>query len=339
MPENTPGGPPALTPDAIQEMARAFMRSRVLLTAYELGVFTALGDHARTSQQMAWLIGAEPRATDRLLCALVAAGLLEKSGCEYRNAPVAAECLLFGTPGYLGGLMHTVNQWEPWSGLTRAVKTGTCPPREPINDRGEPWLRAFIGAMHANARNAAPRVAALLRMAGVRRILDVGGGSGDYAMALARASDGGARATVFDLPNVLPITRDYVAEAGMLDRVDFAPGDFMVDPLGADYDVVFISAIVHMLPPDENAVLIGKAASALAPGGRVVVQDFIMDDSRTTPPGGAFFALNMLVSTEAGDTYTACEIRGWMEAAGLGGFECVETGAGTRLAIGRKPAA
>jgi hypothetical protein len=112
----------------------------------------------------------------------------------------------------------------------------------------------------------------------------------------------------------------------------------MADPLGADYDLVFISAIVHMLSPAENGVLIGKAASALSSGGRVVVQDFIMDDSRTTPPGGAFFALNMLVSTEAGDTYTADEIRCWMESAGLGDFACIETGAGTRLAVGRKPA-
>ncbi len=101
------------------------------------------------------------------------------------------------------------------------------------------------------------------------------------------------------------------------ERIDYVAGDYTRDPLPSGYDLVFLSAIIHSNPPDENRKLIRKCAGALNPGGAVVVQDFIMDESRTEPPGGAFFALNMLVNTAAGDTYTESEVREWMKDAGL----------------------
>ena len=173
-------------------------------------------------------------------------------------------------------------------------------------------------------------------MSGVRRALDVGGGSGAYAMAFC-AADPEMRATVFDLPNITPLTREYIAAEGMEGRVDTEDGNFLTDDLGAGYDLVFVSAIVHMLSPEKNTALIGKCAAAANAGGRVVVQDFIMDEERLSPAGGAIFALNMLVGTECGDTYTENEVRGWMESAGLEGVTRTDTGAGTSLIVGRKP--
>jgi len=189
--------------------------------------------------------------------------------------------------------------------------------------------------MHARARHNAPAVVGHLDLSGVSCVLDVGGGSGAFSMAFVCARDG-IRATVFDLPNVVPLTRDYVAREGLADRIDTAVGDYNVDLLGEGFDLVFLSAIIHSNSPAENRRLLWKCAAALEPDGQVVVQDFIMDDDRISPPFGALFALNMLVATEAGDTYTESEVRSWMEEAGLSAIARQDTAFGTTLVIGRK---
>jgi predicted O-methyltransferase YrrM len=218
------------------------------------------------------------------------------------------------------------------------VRQGGAVAQRPIDDRGDAWLEAFIAAMHARATGQAPKVAAAVGLSGVSRVLDVGGGSGVFAMAFARAQEG-LEATVFDLPNVVPLTRGYVKEAGLGNRVDVVTGDYLRDDLGSGFDLVFLSAIVHSNSERENALLIGKCAKALSPGGRVVVQDFIMEEDRTRPSSGAMFALNMLVATATGDTFTEGEVRGWMEEAGLGEVRRKDTEFGTTLMTGRKPRA
>jgi ubiquinone/menaquinone biosynthesis C-methylase UbiE len=169
------------------------------------------------------------------------------------------------------------------------------------------------------------------------RVLDVGGGSGAFAVAFVRAGKG-VTATVFDLPVVLPLTQKYVSAERLTDRIELVAGDYTRDELPGGYDLVFLSAIIHSNSPDQNRDLMRKCARALNPMGSLVVQDFIMDENRTVPPGGAFFALNMLVGTAAGDTYTESEIRDWMEEAGLSDIKRVETSFGSAQVNGRKPA-
>ena len=115
-------------------------------------------------------------------------------------------------------------------------------------------------------------------------------------------------------------------------------GNYDVDPLGSDFDLVFLSAIIHSNSPSGNRTLIGKAARAAAPQGQVVVQDFIVDEDRTGPSFATLFALNMLVGTETGDTYTESEVRQWMDEAGLRQVVRKDTSFGTGLIIGRKEA-
>jgi ubiquinone/menaquinone biosynthesis C-methylase UbiE len=206
-------------------------------------------------------------------------------------------------------------------------------PREG-GDAAERWREAFIAAMHWRGAQQAPVEMALLDLGGVTRMLDVGGGSGAYAMACVRARPG-LEAVVFDLPEILPITRRYVEEAGLADRVTLVAGDLTTDDLGRDFDLVLVSSIVHSFPLEENRRLVAKAARALRPGGQVVVRDFLMEEDRTGPLSSALFALNMLVGTEAGDTYTESEIRDWMEAAGLRDVRRIDTGAGASLVTGR----
>jgi SAM-dependent methyltransferase len=320
--------------EQIRAIAYAFQESRILLTAHELGIFTAIGGGKHTSGGIASLLGTDPRATDRLMNALCAMGLLEKENGRFSNSPAAAQCLVQGSPGYLGGLMHTVHLWGTWTTLTGAVRAGTGILPRPGSDGGEEWVSAFIAAMHDRAVRQAPAVVGQLDLAGVSRVLDVGGGSGAYAMAFVRAK-AGLSAVVFDLPNVLPLTASYIERDGLSGRVSTVAGDYLRDDLGSGFDVVFLSAIIHSNSPGENAKLIRKCARALRPGGCVVVQDFIMDEERVAPSHGAFFALNMLVGTEAGDTYTESEVSSWMIAAGLSGVSRQGTPFGTSQIVGR----
>ncbi len=325
----------ANNPDDIREIAYRFRESRILLTAYELDVFTALGSGGRTAEQVAEGAGADPRAMDRLLNALCSMGLVKKRGATFSLPKGPAQYLVRGKAGYQAGLMHTVHLWETWSTLTEAVRRGTCVPRPDVNDRGEAWLTSFIAAMHERASAQADLSVSRLDLRGISRVLDVGGGSGAFAMAFARARKQ-IIATVFDLPNVIPLARQYVKQAGLEGRIDFRTGDYLTDDLGDGYDLVFLSAIVHSNSPEENSRLIRKCSDATREGGQVVVQDWVMDEDRTSPPAGAYFALNMLVGTAAGDTYTGNQIRGWMKDAGLSRFKRHDTPFGVSQVVGMK---
>jgi predicted O-methyltransferase YrrM len=321
--------------DDIHGLARAFLRSRILLTAYELGVFTALGDKSKTSAEVAQELDTDPRATDRLMNALAVIGLLEKEGGKFANSAAAARYLVAGKADYMAGLGHTVNLWDSWSTLTDAVRAGTSAFERPGGEAGEERTRHFIAAMHAGGSARAERLVAMLELDGVSRVLDVGGGSGAYAMAFARAREG-ITVTVFDLPHVTPLTRDYVEKAGLSDKIDVVEGDANVDELPRGFDLVFMSQLLHSNSPEENEALIANGAASLNPGGRLVIQDFVVDEGRTGPPQAVIFALNMLVNTAAGDTYAEAEIRGWMEAAGLSDVTRVDTDFETTLMIASK---
>ncbi len=326
----------SISPTRINEIIYSFRESRILLTAFELGVFTAIGDECRSSAEVAGDIGCDERATDRLMNALCALDFLQKESGRFTNTPSARHYLVEGTPDYLAGIMHSVNMWDSWSTLTRAVRQGGAISRPHVNERGEEWLSAFIAAMHTRATGTADEIVASLDLSGVDSVLDVGGGSGAYSMAFVRATDN-ITATVFDLPNVIPITRTFIEAEGLSERIETVIGDYSTDSLGSGFDLIFLSAIVHSNSPESNRELVRKCADALNPGGQVIVQDFIMEEERTSPPHGAIFALNMLVGTETGDTYTESEIGEWMEEAGLTDIVRQDTDFRSTRIIGRKP--
>jgi len=323
-----------LTSKSLTELATAFQRSRPLLTAFELGLFTVLNSEARTSGETADALGTDARATDRLMNALVALGLLEKQDGRFRNSAAANAHLVKGRPDYMGGLGHTNHLWDTWSRLTEVVRAGHPAGLPGIDERGDDWLRPFIAAMHTRARQTAAEVVRMLALRGVARVLDLGGGSGAYAMAFARSGHG-ISAVVFDLPNVIPLTRMYIAQEGMAAEVTTAVGDYLTAPLGDGFDMVFMSAVIHSNATDDNRVLFRKAAQALNPGGRLVVQDFLMTEERDGPLMPALFALNMLVGTPEGDTYTESEVGAWMSEAGFHSIERMDTSFGTSLVVGR----
>ncbi len=170
---------------------------------------------------------------------------------------------------------------------------------------------------------------------GPTRLLDIGGGSGAYAIEFARAHPA-LDAEVLDLSTVVGIAERHIAEAGLTTRVRTRIGDLRRDAFGSGYDLALLSAICHMLGPDENRDLFRRACASLVPGGRLVVQDHVMSDDKTTPRGGAVFAVNMLVGTPNGGSYSLGEYTRWLQEAGFGDVRHVPLPAGIGLLIARR---
>ena len=321
--------------DDVAAIARAFMESRILLSALELDLFTAVAGGA-TAAQAASSRGIDLSGTARLLNALAAIGLLSKKDGVYSPAPVAARFLARGgQDDSVDALLHQSSLWRTWSGLTEAVRIGRPVPRDEMADRGADWTVAFIAAMHKGAAQRAPLVVQAVGAGGVTRLLDVGGGSGAYSIAFAQASPS-LSAVILDLPTVLPIAEGHVAAAGLAGRVTTRAGDLRRDGLGSGFDLVLLSSICHMLSADENRDLLNRAFAALAPGGRVVVSDFILAEDRTAPRQAALFSINMLVGTPSGDCYTEGEYSAWVREAGFGAVVRRDLPGPASLVIGTK---
>ena len=320
-------------------MFRGYQESRVLLTAIELDLFTALagGSGPATAANLADQLKTDSRATSLLLNALVALGLLTKQAETYVNTPVARRFFVAGSPDDARmALRHNLSLWATWSTLTQCVREGRAIRQREMAERGEDWITPFIAAMHRNAALRAPLVVQAVGAGGVKQLLDVGGGSGAYAIAFARANPA-LQAVVFDLAPVLPIAARHIAEAGLADRVTTRVGNLRADDLGSGHDLVLLSAICHMLNPGENRDLLRRVFAALVPGGRVVIQDHIMSADKTSPRGGALFALNMLVGTAGGSTYSEDEYAGWLRLAGFAPVRHVALAGPNDLMIAQRP--
>lgn len=303
-----------ILPDELNEMARAFMPARVLLTALELDVFTAVGEGV-SAAAVSTKIGAEPRATEMLLNALASLKLLEKHDGTFTNVPASARFFAEGSKDNARpGLLHTANLWHRWSSLTDAVRKGGAIARRIDKDA---WVNSFIAAMDRNAKERSGMIVMSIASPGIKRVLDLGGGSGAYSIALARAVPG-LKADILDTPEVVPLARAYIDKAGLAGWISVREGNMLTDALGEGYDLVLVLAICHMFSPDENRMLFERAFHALAAGGQVVVQDFIMEPDKIAPRAGALFALNMLVGTAAGSTYSEPEYASWLRRAGFG---------------------
>jgi (2Fe-2S) ferredoxin/SAM-dependent methyltransferase len=323
-------------PDELNDRVRAFQESRVVLTALELNLFTAVGAGAGAAEVAAKL-RTDPRATEMLLNALASLRLLVKQDGLFHNSPATARYFTEGSrDNARPALLHTAHLWHRWSKLTDCVRAGTAVVRDEIADRGQDWTEAFIAAMHRNASERAPLVVRAVGAENLRRMLDVGGGSGAYSIAFAQANPA-LCADILDLATVEPIALRHIREGGVGDRVKVRAGDLRTGRLGEQYDLVFVSAICHMLSPEENLDLLRRSREALAPGGRVVIQDFILEADKTSPRFAALFALNMLVGTRAGSSYSEAEYSAWMAEAGFLAIRHTRLPGPTGLMIGVRP--
>lgn len=349
-PEPTPGATDTPTDPValVDELASGYRHAQILMTGVRLGVFEALAAGPADARELAARLGADPRGV-RILCdALTALGILDKSGPQgerrYQNGTPARAALLPDSPRpKVAMLRHGARLYERWGKLLDAVADGRPVPDEAIDPRLASDERAFAFAMADVARDSAVKTADALErsgaLAGVRRILDLGGGPGHYAVELARRLPD-ARAVVFDREATAEVARETARDAGVGDRVTAWPGDAFDDDLlagGPPYDLILISNLVHIYPPEANRRLIGRSAAALAPGGRLAIKEFLLEPDRVRPRGAALFAVNMLVSTEAGDCYTVDQVHAWFEAGGLVPGATLDVTEQSRLALGTKP--
>lgn len=281
------------------------------MTALELDIFTHMGEGA-TAAEVAERARTDCRATEMLMNALVSLGALDKEGSRYN--PKSFHDAFSGEKRT--AWLHSVNLWDSWSRLTECVRTGGPAVLPEIQNRGEEWQRAFIAAMDNAAAVRASQVVEAAGSAPVARMLDVGGGSAAYSIAFARKHPE-LRANVLDLPRILPLTEGYIDAAGMRDRVQTVAGDLRCDDLGTGYDLVLLSAICHMLDEEENLDLLKRCRRALVTGGRILIQEFVLSESKTEPLMSVLFSLNMLVGTPKGAAYSAKEYREWLHKSGF----------------------
>jgi (2Fe-2S) ferredoxin/predicted O-methyltransferase YrrM len=302
-----------ILPDDLNELIHSFWTSRAVLTALELDLFTAV-DGGASARQVAEKIKSDPRAIGMLLNALVSLKLLDKKEEVFFNSTAAARYFCAGSrDNARPGLMHTAQLWRRWSTLTDCVRAGTA---VESGASYENQVGDFIRAMDRNARE---RANALVQAAGIKnisRMLDLGGGSGAYSIAFARALPG-LKSEILDRGEVVSLTQEYIREAGLADRISTRSGDMLRDPLGENFDLILLSQICHMFSPEENLSLFRRVRQALGPKGKFVVQDFILEPNKTAPQFAALFSLNMLVGTPAGSSYSESEYINWLREAGF----------------------
>jgi len=320
--------------ERLMKLARGFMDSQVVFEANEAGVFPLL-ENPHTPEEVASMAGWDPRATRMLLGGLLAVGLVEKDGDTYRNSEIASLCLVPGRPGYQGHILrHHHHISHQWARMGESLRSGTGI-RADETDRSPEELRAFILGMSDVAKFSAGQVLEILDLSPYRRLLDLAGGPATYTMAFLEAH-ADMRATLFDLPEVIEIAREQVEAGELADRVAFLPGDLTTDQYGAGYDLVFISNIIHSFSPEANKEMVRKCHDALDPGGTLVIKDFLVDNDRSGPAFGLTFALNMLVGTCEGDTYTFADVEEWTREAGFIDGEVFDLTPQTRMWVVKK---
>jgi ubiquinone/menaquinone biosynthesis C-methylase UbiE len=310
-----------------------FWPSRIILTAVELGIFSALTEPL-TAPAVAKAIGADPRATYMLLNALVALEVLELRNREYTITAELQQALGQGPDSVLHALAHRAYLWRTWNELTHIVREGE-PQVEPYerDERPDEQVQTFIGAMAVSGRKLAGETAAKLGLAGIKTVLDVGGGPAVYAEEFCRAENR-LKATVLDFPRVCELARKRLADTAQSEVVSFVSGEarnieseeVLAANSGEGYDLVFTSNLIHSMDEMQVQVLLSRMVSWTKSGGRVAVKDFLMNDSRTFPARGAIFAINMLVNTPGGRTYQWSEIERWLaDAAAANGRRLAAT--------------
>ena len=320
------------TTQDILDLMRAYQPACVLGVAAELELFGLMAAGPQTAADLAARAGADGRALVMLLDALVALDLLTKDGPRYACAPGVAAALTAGKGSVLAMAQHQMNCLRRWSQLAQVVKTGRPAPRT-ASIRGEAGdNQSFIEAMNDLAGPVAPVMIPEINVVPWTRVLDVGGGSGTWTLAWLAANPAG-RATLFDLPHVIPLARTRLTAAGVAFRVTLVPGDFVTDPLPAGADLAWISAIIHQQSRAQNQELYRKVAGALTPGGHIMIRDMVMDERRTAPVAGALFAINMLTGTQTGGTFTFAEIQEDLQAAGFGAVRLLRPDTGMNAVV------
>ncbi|MER6408238.1 methyltransferase [Streptomyces viridosporus] len=330
----------------IMNMVSGLWVSQTLVTAHERDVFGRFAKRpGMTSAQLADEMGLEERPVEQLVTACAGLGLLERDGEGYRNTPMTDRYLLRGGEDYVGGWVEIVSRhdYPGWLRLGEALRTNRptawdSERRDSLFDDENPVVvESFWEGMSAISRPTARALADAVDLSGDLSLLDVGGGGGAYAIELSRAYPS-LRATIFDLPFVCDLTRKKVEQAGFGNRISFAAGDFFTDQLPSDQDVVLLSMILHDWDVDQCKSILRSCYEALAPGGRLLISELLVADTKDGPLDATLMSLSMLVET-FGRNYTGAEYRDWLLETGFTDVEIrpFAAPAANGVVVARKP--
>ncbi|MEZ4599862.1 MAG: methyltransferase [Syntrophotaleaceae bacterium] len=305
------------SPRSLLATSNSYWQTCVLHAAVELDLFTPLDERSETPQTLALLIGADRDALERLLGALAAMKLLVKKGDgEFTCPQNVAQLLSRRSPRYLGHIvLHHQQLMESWKRLSQAVKSG-LPVRQPYAGDDPEWRRNFLLGMFDLARLLAPKMAAAIDLSDRRRLIDLGGGPGTWAIHFCLENPK-LEAVVYDLPTTRPFAEETIARFGLSDRISFQAGNFLKEKIPGSYHVAWLSHILHGEGPGDVRIILEQAASVLEPGGLLLIHEFVLDDDLAGPLFPALFSLNMLLGTREGRSYSETQLFDFLRSAGF----------------------
>ena len=304
------------SPGDLLEISGFYWKTAVLHAAVKLDVFTAIGDEQLAASEISGKLNATQRSMKRLLDALVAMELLVKVNGVYANTPSGQTFLSKNSAQYIGHIiMHHHHLVESWSKLDQAVQSG-MPVRNRSSVSKEEWRESFLMGMFNLAMGLAPQLVPQIDLSNRKHLLDLGGGPGTYAIHFC-LNNPGLRATVYDLPTTRPFAEKIIEQFNLSGRVEFSDGNYLTDPIQGHYDAAWLSHILHGEGPDGCRLIIQKAVDALDPQGIVIIHEFILNNSMDSPLFPALFSLNMLLGTDAGQSYSEQQLTDMLLAAGV----------------------
>ena len=324
----------------LQTMVKGFWESAALMSGVELGLFTAVSKGSNTIESAAAAVGIEVENAERLMTALTAMTLLEREGDSFTNAPDVERFLVEGTPSYAGPwMLFGKPRWNDWGNLTEMLRR----PRSEQRVLGMyddsftvEKARAYHEATYSIGMGAARRFHKQVDLTGRRRIMDLGGGSGCYCIVAAQTYPD-ITAVVLDLPPVVVVTREFVAENGVADRVTAQACDFTADDLPEDADVAIMASNLPQYSREIIAKVVRRVHAALLPGGEFHLIGEILDNDRRGPIGPALWGLSEAVSGSTGLAHSEGDVVGYLSDAGFKDVSATEFIPGTLTRItGRK---
>lgn len=310
---------PAATTVRLQNIAQSYGQSAALMAAVELGVFTAIAKGAGTFDEIAKAVGIVPTNAERLVVLLCAAGLVEKHGDRLVNAADVQRFLVEGEPGYMGPwITFTKPQWNEWGRLAEHLRAPELKRMGSIGDFTVEDARRYHKATYSIGMGAGRRFVRQVDLAQRKRIMDIGGGSGAYCIQAAKQHPH-IRGVVLDLPPVVVVTREFLAENGVADRITAEPCNFVTDPFPTDCDVAIMASNLPMYSREVIASVVKKAHDTLLPGGQFHLIGETTNNERTGPWGPAYWGLGQAISESEGVAHSEADVIGYFDAAGFKG--------------------
>ncbi|MGR8947646.1 MAG: methyltransferase [Gammaproteobacteria bacterium] len=319
---------PKLMPETINRHINSVYPAFALLAGMQLDVFTPLGTGPKTASEIATALDLRAEKLEPLLYALVTGGLLSVTGNEFSNTPEANEFLVTTSRRYLGGAHRAyADLWASTMRTADSIRTGVPQAKHDFSAMGEQELRNFIRGLDAGAGATARRLNKSFDLSRFRYLLDAGGGSGGLAIALCELCPE-LQATVGELSNVAPITRECVAESAVSERVSVVEIDLIKDQPHKEYDAVVLRSVLQVLGAGEAASVVNNVADGLRKGGELFVVGRMLDDSRLSPLDAVAVNVMFLNVYDNGKAYTESEYRAWFEGAGLSNITRTEMAGG-----------